>query len=164
MSCAEQLGQAQREVLFCEEQTRTCATAQSRAPRNPTFPCLLSTGRGRHVPAPAGGASGLSPCCVLPPSLLSSVVFLCWFLWCCLEAGGAQCPLRPSEGLAGVVVPHLRVAVRFPPTSRGQWHQEHRAPTQEPSIFSGISQQYRCINFLVGYPCSGSSVPCSTKP
>ena len=24
---------------------------------------------------------------------------------------------------------------KVPPTSRGQWHQEHRAPTQEPSIF-----------------------------
>ena len=25
-----------------------------------------------------------------------------------------------------------------PPDSRGQWHPEHRAPTQEPRIFSGI--------------------------
>ena len=32
---------------------------------------------------------------------------------------GAQQPLRPSEGLAGVVVPHLFVAVRFPPTREG---------------------------------------------
>ena len=36
-------------------------------------------GRGRHVPAPAGGASGLSFCRVLPPSLLSSFVFRAGF-------------------------------------------------------------------------------------
>ena len=44
-------------------------------PRNPALPWLFFPGRGRHVPAPAGGASGLSFCGVLPPSLLSSVVF-----------------------------------------------------------------------------------------
>ena len=27
---------------------------------------------------------------------------------------------------------------KVPPDSRGQWHQEHRAPTQEPHNFSGI--------------------------
>ena len=37
-----------------------------------------------------------------------------------------------------MVVPHLLVAVRFLPDSRGQWHQEHRAPTQVPRNFSGI--------------------------
>ena len=33
-----------------------------------------------------------------------------------------------------MVVPHLFVAVRFSPDSRGQWHQEHRAPTQAKKI------------------------------
>ena len=63
---------------------------QARVPRNPPLPRLFFTGRGRHVPAPSGGASGLSFCCVLPPSLLSSFVFPCWFPGSCLEAGGAQ--------------------------------------------------------------------------
>ena len=85
----------------------------------PTLAQAVFTGRGRHVPAPSGGTSGLSFRCLLSPSLLSSVVFPCWFLWCFLEAGGAQQPLRPSEGLAGVVEPHLLVAVRFPPTREG---------------------------------------------
>ena len=31
-------------------------------------------------------------------------------------------------------MPHLLVAVRSLPTSRGQWHQEYIAPTQEPRI------------------------------
>ena len=61
----------------------------------------------------------MSFCGVLPPSLLSSVVFPCWFPGSFLEAGGAQQPLRPSEGLAGVVEPHLLVAVRFLPTREG---------------------------------------------
>ena len=45
-----------------------------------------------------------------------------------------------------MVEPHLLVAVRFSPTSRGQWHQEHRAPTQEPSIFF----RYPFSTFSVG--------------
>ena len=56
---------------------------------------------------------------VLSPSLLSSVVFPCWFPWSFLEAGAAQWPLRLTEGLAGVVGPHLLLAVRFPPTREG---------------------------------------------
>ena len=85
----------------------------------------------------------MSFCFLLPPSLLSSVVFPCWFPGSFLEAGGARWPLRPSEGLAEVVVSHFLVAVRFPPTSRGQWHRELRAPTQEPRIPSGIPQYIR---------------------
>ena len=61
----------------------------------------------------------MSFCGVLSPSVLSSVVFPCWFPGSFLEAGAAQWPLRPSEGLAGVVVPHLLVAVRFLPTREG---------------------------------------------
>ena len=108
----------------CEEQTRTCATArrpecqQARAPRNPPLHRLFP-GRGRHVPAPSQGPSGLSFCGVLPPSLLFSFIFPCWFLESCLEAGSARWPLRASEGLAGVVAPHLLVAVRFLPTREG---------------------------------------------
>ena len=55
-----------RALRVCEEQTRTCVTArrpvcqQASVPPNPTFPCSVFTSRGRHVPAPAGGASGLS--------------------------------------------------------------------------------------------------------
>ena len=56
------------------------------------------------------------------------------------------------RGVSRVLVPHLLVAVRFLPTSRGQWHQEHMAPTQEPSIFSGIpsvrSPLVRCYLWL----------------
>ena len=54
------------------------------------------------------------------------------------------------EGLAGVVVSHLLVAVRFPPDLRGQWRQEHRAPTQETAHPSGIPLQFPCTYFLVG--------------
>ena len=125
------------------EQTRTCATArrpesqQASAPRNPTLPRLSSQAAGVTFQLPREGRRAcLSG--VLPPSLLSSFFFPCWFPWCCLEAGGARWPLRPSEGLAEVVEPHLLVAVRFHPTSRGQWLQGLRAPTQEPRIPSGI--------------------------
>ena len=59
----------------CDEQKRTCATAQGPA----TLPLSVVPGRARHVPAPSGGVSGLSFCCVLPPSLLSCFVFPCWF-------------------------------------------------------------------------------------
>ena len=110
----------------CEEQTRTCATAQkpecqqARAPRNPALPRLFFQVAGVTVPAPAGWSAGLVFLwCVLPLSLLSSLVFPCCFPGSCLEAGGAQQPLRPSEGLAGVVVPRLLVAVMFPPTREG---------------------------------------------
>ena len=37
---------------------------------------------------------------------------------------------------------------KVPPDSRGQWHQELRAPTQEPSIFSGIP--YTLYSFTGG--------------
>ena len=85
-----------RALRVCEEQTRTCATArgpvcqQASVPCNPNLPLSVVTGRGRHVPAPSGGASGLSFRSLLPPSLLSSVVFPCWFLGCFLEAGGVR--------------------------------------------------------------------------
>ena len=52
---------------------------------------------------------------------------------------------------------------KVPPDSRGQWHQEPRAPSQEPRNFSGIplsmwyAAGYCRTYLLVG--CSGSSVP-----
>ena len=58
---------------------------------------------------------------------------------------------------------------KVPPDSRGQWHQEHRAPTQVPRILqvspcsAWCADGYRCTYLLVGYLCSGSSVPCSTS-
>ena len=88
-------------------------------PRNPPLPWLFLQAAGVTFQLPREGTSGLSFCCVLPPSLLSSVVFPCWFPGCFLEARSAQLPLRPSEGLAEVVVSHLLVAVRFPPTREG---------------------------------------------
>ena len=54
------------------EQTRTGAS-------QPNLALTVFPGRGRHVPAPSGGASGLSFGCLLPPSLLSSVVFRAGF-------------------------------------------------------------------------------------
>ena len=77
----------------CEEQTRTCATAQrpecqqARAPLIPTLPRLFFRAAGVTFQLPREGASGLSFCGVLSPSLLSSFVFPCWFPGSCLEAG-----------------------------------------------------------------------------
>ena len=55
----------------------------------------------------------------------------------------SRLPLRPSEGLAEVVVWHLLVAVRFLPTLRGQWHHEHRS-----GILSVHSPLIRCYLWL----------------
>ena len=85
-----------RALRVCEEQTRTCATArrpecqQARVPRNPPLPWLFFQAAGVTFQLLREGASGLSFCCVLPPSLLSSFVFPCCFPGCCPEAGGAQ--------------------------------------------------------------------------
>ena len=114
----------------------------SRPERLVTQPCPLTVfpGRGRHVPAPAGGTSGLFFLwCAPSSSALSSFVFPCWFPGSCLEAGRCAVATPAIRGVSrGGCVPHLLVAVRFPPDSKGQLHQEHRAPTQEPHIFSGI--------------------------
>ena len=47
------------------------------------------------------------------------------------------------RGVSRVVVPHLLVAVRFLPTSRGQWHHEHRS-----GIISVRSPLVRCYLWL----------------
>ena len=51
-----------------------------------------------------------------------------------------------------------------PPGTSGQWHQELRTPTQEPRILQVSLPQYRCIYFLMEYPCSWSSVSCICPP
>ena len=114
---------------------------QSASQPNP--PLTVFPGRGRHVPAPAGGASGLSFCGVLPLSLLSSFVSPCWFPGSCLEAGGAQLPLRPSDGLARVVEPHLLVGVRFLPTRQGGTKSTGRRPKNRATLqVSPVSMWY----------------------
>ena len=82
-----------RALRVCEEETRTCATARrpvcqpASVPRNPTFPCLFSQAAGVTFQLPREGRRAcLSVVCSL--LLLSSVVFPCWFLGCCPEAGG----------------------------------------------------------------------------
>ena len=47
-----------------------------------------------------------------------------------------------------------------PPDLRGQWHQEYRAPTQEPRNLSGIPLQYMVRSWVLPYllGCSGTSV------
>ena len=92
-------------------------------------------------------------CSLLLFSLLS--FFSCWFPGCCLEAGGARWPLRPSEGLAEVVVWHLLVAVRFLPTLRGQWHHEHRSGIL--SIHSPLIRCYLWLYLLVFWVFGSSS-------
>ena len=72
-------------------------------------------------------------CSLLLFSLLS--FFPCWFPGSCLEAG--ECAVATPairEVSQEWLSRNLLVAVRFPPTSRGHWHQELRAPTQEPRI------------------------------
>ena len=132
----------------------------SRPERLVTQPCpdCFSQAAGVTFQLPREGRRACLSVVLLPPPLLSSVVFPCWFPASCLEAGGARWPLRPSEGLAGVVVPHLFVAKRFLPTSRGQWHQEHRAPTQHPCNSSGISPQYVVRSWVLPYLFTGWDV------
>ena len=139
----------------------------SRPERLLTQPCpdCFSRPPASRVPAPSGGASGLSFCGVLPPSLLSSFVFPCWFPGSCLEAGGPQWPLRPSEGLAGVVVPHLLVAVRFHPTREGSGTKNRgRRPKYRASFQVSLQYVRRWYVFGHIYRCSGSLVPCIFLP
>ena len=72
MSCDEQLEEAQREVqCLCEERVpQPKGQSASRPERLVTQPC-----------------PSLSFFGVLPPPLLSSFVFPCWFPGSCLEAG-----------------------------------------------------------------------------
>ena len=102
-----------------------------------SLPNLAQTvfpGRGRHVPAPAGGASGLVFLLCAPS--FSSLFFRFSVL--------VSRVLSRSKGCA-VATPAIRGVSRggcatspcsgkVHPDSRGQWHQEHRAPTQEPRI------------------------------
>ena len=100
--------------------------------------------------------TGLSFCGVLPPSLRSSSVFPCWFPGSCPEAGGCA-----------VATPAIRGVGRggCAASPRGQRHHEHRAPTQEPRNFSGISPQYLVRSWVLPYlfTCGMSPVPSSTS-
>ena len=75
-----------------------------------------------------------------------------------LGAGGARLPLRPSEGLAGVVVPHLLVAVRFPPTCEGSGTRGSGRRPKNRAFFQ-VSLQYFVRSWVLLYllGCSGTS-------
>ena len=148
----------------CEEPTRTCATGQSasRPERLVTHPCpdCFSRPRSSRSSSCGRGVGLVFQWCA--PSF-SSLFFRFSVLvprelsrsWGCAVAtpavrGVSQggCAAFPCSG-------------EFPPDSRGQWHQEHRAPTQVPCIFSGIpSVRSPLVSFC---RCSGSLVPCSTN-
>ena len=88
----------------------------------PSLSLTVFPGRGRHVPALPGAASGLSFCGELPPSLLSSVVFPCWFPGCCAASpcSGKVPPTREGSGTWSTGRrPKNRASFRYLPTVRG---------------------------------------------
>ena len=94
----------------------------------------------------------LSFCGVLPPPLLS--FFRAGFPGVCLIAGVATSAIRGVSRCGCVTSPYSGKVL---PDSRGQWHQEQRAPTQEPrilqvSLYNTLcADGYRCTYLLVGY-------------
>ena len=121
------------------DQTRTCATTrrpecqQARVPLDPTFPCLFSQAAGVMFQlAREGRRACLSVVCsLLLFSLLSFFragfpgVF--WKQVCAVATSAIRGVSR--SGCAA-----SPCSSKVPPDSRGQWHQELRAPTQEPRI------------------------------
>ena len=93
----------------------------SRPERLETPPCpdCFSQAAGVTFQQPREGRRAFLSVGVLPPSLLSSFVFPCWFPGELSRSRGCAVATSPIRGLAGVVVPHLRVAVRFLPTREG---------------------------------------------
>ena len=134
----------------------------SRPERVVTQPCLdcFSRPRASRSSSRGRGVGLVFLWCAPSFSLLSFPP--CRFPGSCQEAGGAQQPLRPSEGLAGVFVHTSPCSGKVPPDLRGQWHQEHKAPTQVPRTFSGIpSVRTPLVRFC---RCSGSLVPSICPP
>ena len=141
--------------------TRGSVSVKSRHEPVPLLEGQSASRPERHVSAeaqvsPTQACPCLSFCGVF--LLLSSSVFPCWFPGSCLEAGSAQLPLRPSERLARVVVPHLLIAVRLPPTREGSGTKSSgRRPKNRAS--------FRYPPTVSLYLCTGgmSSVPFSTS-
>ena len=107
-------------------------------PIHKTLPCpclsFAFPGRGRHIPAPVGGASGpfLSVVCSFSSLLCRFSVLVSREL-----SGSMACAVATSaiRGLAGVVEPHLLAAVRFLPTREGGRRPKNRATFQvSPSV------------------------------
>ena len=133
----------------CEEQTRTCATAQrpecqkATAPRYPPLPCLLffqvgSSSLGR----------GVGLVFLWCASSFSSLFFRFSVLVSRELSRSRGCAVAPARGVSRGGCAASPCSGKVPPDSRGQWHQEHRAPTQEPRNFSGISPQYLARSWL----------------
>ena len=59
-----------------------------------------------------------------------------------MEAAGVRSSLRPSEGVAGVVVSHLLVAVRFPPDFERAVAPRAQGADPRTAHPSGIPLQY----------------------
>ena len=119
----------------------------SRPERLVTHPCPVCffPGRGRHVPAPSGGASGLSFCGVLPPSPL----FFRFSVLVSQELSRSrECTVATPaiRWVSRVVVPRLLVAVRFLETAVAP-----RAQGADPStahLFSYPFSTYAVGTFL----------------
>ena len=104
----------------------------------------------------------MSFCDVLPPSLLSSVFFRFSVLVSRELSRSRVCAVATSaiRGLAGVVVPHLLLVVRFPPTREGSGTKNsgrrpnYRATFQVSLLSFWYAAGYCRTYLLVG--CSGS--------
>ena len=135
-----------RFCLLCSARGQADCSSRSRASR--------SSSRGRGVGPVFRLFAPSSSSLFFRFSVLVSRV-LSWSRRCALATSAIRgvsrggCAASPCSG-------------EVPPDLRGQWHQEHRAPTQEPGILQVSPYSFVVLNFLVGYLCSGSSVPCST--
>ena len=156
---------------------RACKQGRAGTPSPPCRICLLCSARGQAVCSYRSRASrsssrgrGVGPVCLCVAPSLSSLFFrfsvlvfrvLSWSRRCAVATSAIRgvsrggCAASPCSG-------------KVPPDLRGQWHQEHRAPSQEPRNLSGIPLQYvhRWYAAVYGriYRCSGSSVPCVLPP
>ena len=128
------------------EQTRTGATTQrpecqqARAPLYPTCTWQFFQAAGVTFQ----WASGLSFCGVLPPSLSLLSFFSAGFSGVVLKTGGAAVATSAIRGESRGGCAASPCSGKVPPDSRGQWHQEHRAPTREPCNSSGIPSPVFC--------------------
>ena len=147
----------------CDELTRTSATvsrpectAGQRTPagpcknKNSTPPCricLLSSARGQVdcLSSAEAQVSPTQPCpclsCLWCAPSFSSLFFRFSVLVSRALSCSRRCAVATSaiRGVRRGGCPASPCSGKVPPDfERGQWHQEHRAPTREPRIFSGI--------------------------
>ena len=123
---------------------RACKQGRTGAPSLPCRICLLCSARGQADCSSRPRASrsssrgrGVGPVFRLFAPSFSSLFFrfsvlvsqvLSWSRRCAVATSAIRgvsrdgCAASPCSG-------------KVPPDSRGQWYQEHRAPTQEPRIF-----------------------------